>query len=62
LLSDEPSYVDRYEQEIRSGGYVVGVPLPDGSRATRDTVRAILRSHGARFVVSSGRFTHLEEE
>ena len=62
LLSDEASYVDRYEQEIRAGGYVIGVPLADGSDASRDRVRDILKSHGARFVVSSGRWAHSEEE
>ena len=62
LLSDETSYVDRYEEEIRAGGYVIGVPLADDSDASRDTVRSILKSHGARFVVTSGRWAHSEEE
>lgn len=61
-LSDETSYVDRFEQEIRAGGYVIGVPLADGSGASRDRVRGILKSHGARFVVTSGRWAHSEEE
>ena len=62
LLSDEASYVERYEQEIRAGGYVIGVPLADGSDTSRDRVRGILKAHGARLIVTSGRWAHAVEE
>jgi hypothetical protein len=62
LLSDEPSYVDRYEQEIRAGGYVVGVPLPDGRDESRERVRSVLKARGARYIVSSTRWTHSIDE
>ncbi len=53
LLSDETRYVEHYAEEIRQGGRVVGVPLPN--EALRDPVTEILRAHGARDLVSSGR-------
>ena len=61
-FSDEASYVDRFEKEIRAGGYVVGVPLTDSDARTRDRVRRILKGHGASFLVSSTRWTHHIEE
>ena len=61
-LSDETRYVDRYEEEARRGGYVIGVPLPDARDTTRERIRQILRTHGGRFIVSSTRYTHSIEE
>ena len=61
-LTDEVSYVDRFEEEIRAGGYVVGVPLVGSHEHARDQVRDILKRHGAGFVVSSTRWTHSIEE
>ena len=62
LLSDEPSYVDRFEEEIRAGAFVIGVSLPDARESTRYAVRELLKRHGARFVVSSTRWTHHMDE
>jgi hypothetical protein len=55
LLSDEREYVDRYQEDAREGHFVVGVPLPDESDATRERIRAIRSAH-ARFLTrtSSG--------
>jgi hypothetical protein len=61
LLSDEPSYVERFEEEIRAGAYVIGVPLADARASTQASVRELLKRHGARFVVSSTRWTHQVE-
>jgi hypothetical protein len=62
LLSDEPSYVERFEEEIRAGGYVIGVPLRDARGSTQAAARELLKRHGAQFVVSSTRWTHQIEE
>ena len=56
FLSDESRYVERYEEEIREGGLVVGVPL-DKPESQRDRVREILRAHGAHYIVSSTPWT-----
>lgn len=58
FLSDEREYVDRYQEEARQGHFVVGVPLPDESDATRERIRAILSTHGAHSIVSSTPWTH----
>lgn len=47
FLSDEREYVARYKEEARQGHFVVGVPLPDASEATRQRIRAVLAAHGA---------------
>lgn len=60
FLSDETRYVEHYAEEIRQGGRVVGVPLPN--EALRDRVTEILRAHGARDLVSSGRWAYSIEE
>ena len=62
LLSDEATYVERYLEEIQSGGHVIGIPLPDADERTREAVRATLRAHGARYIVSSTRWTHVVED
>jgi Rad3-related DNA helicase len=58
LFSDEPDYVRRYEEEARRGHFVVGVPLPDSSQATRERIRAILTAGGAHAIASSTPWTH----
>lgn len=60
-LSDEHEYLHRYEEEARNGHFVVGVPLPDATEATRENIRGILTRHGAHSIVSSGRWTHSGE-
>jgi hypothetical protein len=57
LLSDDNQYMQRFEAEIREGGFVVGVPLTTAKRAEREAVRDILWRHGAHAVVSRGRWT-----
>jgi hypothetical protein len=58
FLSDESRYVERYEEEIRAGGLVVGVALDRNHEKDRDRVRQILRDHGAHFIVSRTPWTH----
>jgi hypothetical protein len=58
MLSDEVTYVERYEQEIRQGGFVVGVPIDRHINGQRERVREILESHGAHYIVSSTPWTH----
>jgi hypothetical protein len=62
MLSDEREYVDRYRQAAREGHFVVGVPLPDRSEATRQRIEAILSKHGAYSLLSSTRWTHSGDE
>jgi hypothetical protein len=61
FLSEERDYVARYEEEARQGHYVVGVPLPDASEATRKRIRAVLTAHGAHSIASSTPWTHTGE-
>ena len=62
MLSEEREYVDRYKEAARQGHFVVGVPLPDGSEATRQRIESILSEHGAHSLVSSTRWTHSGDE
>jgi hypothetical protein len=57
-LSDEHEYIDRYEEEARRGHFVVGVPLPDATDATRERIRSILTKRAAHHVVSSTPWIH----
>lgn len=62
LLSDERDYVARYEEEARRGHFVLGVPLPDASEATRERIRAVLTEHGAHSIASSTPWTHTGDQ
>jgi hypothetical protein len=59
-LGGEQAYVERYEDAAREGNYVVGVPLPSGSRVLREAVISILKAHGGRAVVSRSLWTYEE--
>jgi hypothetical protein len=58
LFGDEAEFVQHYEREARAGHFVMGVPLPDATHATRERFHGILAAHGAHSVVSGGPWTH----
>ena len=57
-LGDERRYVERVEDGAPQGHYVIGVPLPNGSDATRRFVKSILAAHGGHAIVSGSRWMH----
>ena len=60
-LSDEHEFIERYQEEMRQGGYVVGVPLKKHSEADRSRVESILREAGAHSFVFGSRWTFITE-